>query len=237
MSRPWLATDERARAVALADAVAARTASAFQPSPMSEAASAAFRAVRSLAVADVSDATPSGKALMRGPSDPGSLAVAAAARAVAEAAERAAVEAQALADARAAYDAELDTALDHARDLIRALGEARAIDGDALAAGLRALVLDLAGQVVEAHVAADPAFITARVDEALATLKSHLEPGRLVLNPQDLALLDIGARFPNLTLIADAKLARGSLRLEAAGGEIEDGVDVRMAQLRQGLGA
>lgn len=233
MSRHWFDRDGQARAIALADAVAARTGGCFRAADSYRSSEdAAFRAIRSLAVADVADALPVGKGRLRGTNG---SADAAAERMAEAAAERADVEAQALADARIAYDAELGAALDHARQLIDSLGKARAIDADALTQGLRGLVLDLVEQVVGAHVAADPSFIAARVDEALGALKTHLEPGRLVLNPADLALVDTGT-FPNLTLVGDPSLPRGGLRLEASGGETVDGPDIRMGQLRAGLG-
>lgn len=234
MSRPWLDADERARAVTLSDAVSARMGSAFKlkERPGHQADSAAFRAVRSLAVADIVDVTPGARGVLRGGRAIRDAEIAEAEQSAASAAARLQLEAQAMAEARAAYDAELGAALDHARQLIRNLGQARAIDGDALAGGLRALVLGLVEQIVEAHVAADPGFVTSRVDQALADLKTRQEPGRLAVHPQDLELLDVGARYPNLTVVGDASLPRGSLRLLAGGAEIADGPDVRIAQLR-----
>ncbi len=240
MSKPWLDTASRARAVGLSELFEARPAEPFRPSATPDGA--AFRAVRSLAVAEIDAYDPTARVLGRAAALPPPApeldpTVELQAQHAAELAMmRAQVELQATSAARAAYDAELGAALDHARALIERLGETRSIDSDALGQGLRALVIGLVEQVIDAQLSVDAGFVATRVDRALELLKSELEPGRLHLHPADLALVeDRTACFPNLVLVADPSMPRGALRLLAAGGTIEDSTEARIARLREEL--
>lgn len=235
MSRPWLDANQRARAVALADALTERAwGGGFSPAPLAASGDAAFRAVRSLAVAEISDPEAVGRFILRGGEAPQVAAPDPEAERIAEReAMRAEIELHAMEQARAAYEAELGAAVGAARDLIAALGEARSIDADALGQGLNELVMSLVGQVIEAQVTVDPSFVADRVGRAMGLLKDRLEPGRLHLNPADVALVE--GRYPNLTLVADAGLPRGALRLSAEGGEIVDSTEARLMRLREAL--
>lgn len=235
MSKPWLDAGERTRAVALADALTERArGGGFSRAPLGASADAAFRAVRSLAVAEITDPEQVGRFLMRGGELPPVAAPDPEAERIAERETlRAEIELTAMEQARAAYDAELGAALGAARELITALGAARGIDADMLGQGLRELVLSLVAQVIEAQVAVDPSFIADRVGRALNLCKDHLEPARLHLHSADMALVE--GRYPNLTLVPDDSLARGALRLSADGGEIMDSTEARLARLREAL--
>jgi flagellar assembly protein FliH len=125
------------------------------------------------------------------------------------------------------------------RALMQSLDDARTIDKAALGPMLKNQVLDLVTQIVEAHVAADPAFINACVARALSTIKEAHEAARLYLHPDDIATVgdDSTHEFHNLTIAADPELPRGSVRLEAGGGEVEDGVRPRLIRLEQALRA
>src|SRR3546814_13520240 len=109
--------------------------------------------------------------------------------------------------------------------LMQSLDEARTIDKAALGPMMKKAVLDLTAQIVEAHVAADPAFVNGCIGRALSTLKEAHEAARLYLHPDDIATVgeDTTDGYRNLTIAADPLLPRGSVRLEAGGGGLEDG--------------
>ena len=123
--------------------------------------------------------------------------------------------------------------------LIQSLEDARAVDRAALGPLMKHTVLDLVTQIVEAHVAADPAFVNGCIGRALSTIKEAHEAARLYLHPDDLAVMGegLGADHQNLTVAADDALPRGTVRLETGGGEIEDGVRPRLHRLEQALRA
>src|SRR3546814_20420385 len=70
-------------------------------------------------------------------------------------------------------------------------------------------------------------------------MKEAHEAARLYLHPDDLAQIgeDATEGYRNLTVTADPALPRGSVRLDAGGGEIEDGVRPRIARLERALRA
>lgn len=140
---------------------------------------------------------------------------------------------------RAEVRAEAERARAECRSLLRSLDDARAIDRAALGPKLRRAVLDLVERIVGAHVAVEPAFVNGCITRALDTLKETSEAAKLFLHPDDLAVIDDGSLrdYTNLTLAADPELQRGSVRLEAGGGEVEDGVRPRIARLETALRA
>lgn len=140
---------------------------------------------------------------------------------------------------RAEVRAEAERAREECRSLLRSLDDARAIDKAALGPKLRRAVLDLVERIVGAHVAVEPAFVNGCITRALDTLKETSEAAKLFLHPDDLAVIDDGSLkdYTNLTLAADPELQRGSVRLEAGGGEVEDGVRPRIARLETALRA
>lgn len=72
-----------------------------------------------------------------------------------------------------------------------------------------------------------------RAQAAAALIGDETKPAVLKLNPDDLARLD-GAELP-VHAEADAMLQPGELRLETAGGAIEDGPGLRLERLRAAL--
>ena len=72
-----------------------------------------------------------------------------------------------------------------------------------------------------------------RAQAAAALIGDETKPAVLKLNPDDLARLD-GAELP-VRAEGDAMLQPGELRLETAGGAIEDGPGLRLERLRAAL--
>lgn len=72
-----------------------------------------------------------------------------------------------------------------------------------------------------------------RAQAAAALIGDETRPAVLKLNPDDLARLD-GAELP-VAAEADPMLQPGELRLETAGGAIEDGPGLRLERLRSAL--
>lgn len=72
-----------------------------------------------------------------------------------------------------------------------------------------------------------------RAQAAAALIGDETRPAVLKLNPDDLARLD-GAELP-VAAEADPMLQPGELRLETAGGAIEDGPGLRLERLRAAL--
>ena len=72
-----------------------------------------------------------------------------------------------------------------------------------------------------------------RAQAAAALIGDETKPAVLKLNPDDLARLD-GAELP-VHAEGDAMLQPGELRLETAGGAIEDGPGLRLERLRAAL--
>jgi flagellar assembly protein FliH len=71
-------------------------------------------------------------------------------------------------------------------------------------------------------VAIDPAGLAARVEKATGMLQRAHDERRVLLNPEDLAL--VGDRLPaGLAVEPDPSVERGGLRIETADGGIEDG--------------
>jgi flagellar assembly protein FliH len=100
--------------------------------------------------------------------------------------------------------------------------------GAVLAETVERLVRQIAGEV-----AIDADLLVRRAQAAAALVSEELAPGRMRVNPEDVALLS-GAGLP-VDLIADPSIERGSLVLETAAGWIEDGPSVRLARLRAAL--
>jgi len=103
----------------------------------------------------------------------------------------------------------------------------------ALAALLAETVERLVRQIV-GEVGVDPAMLINRAENAAALVGEELEPSKLLVHPDDVAILS-SARIP-LHVVGDPALERGSIVLECGGGWIEDGPLVRLERLRAALG-
>ena len=91
----------------------------------------------------------------------------------------------------------------------------------ALRERLRQTVLALCEEAVVPLVI-DPEGLALRIDKATAMLQRSQDERRVLLNPEDLALVE--GRLPaGLLVEADATVERGGLRIETPDGGIEDG--------------
>jgi flagellar assembly protein FliH len=71
-------------------------------------------------------------------------------------------------------------------------------------------------------LAIDPVGLAARIEAAVGLLRRSQDERRVLLNPEDLALVQ--ARLPDgLVVEPDASVERGALRIETTDGGIEDG--------------
>ena len=123
------------------------------------------------------------------------------------------------------------------RDALARLAESMEVlrpqPSSALATLLAETVERLVRQIV-GEVGIDPALLVNRAENAAALVGEELEPSKLLVHPDDVALLS-SARIP-LNVVGDPTLERGSIVLECGGGWIEDGPQVRLERLRAALG-
>lgn len=90
-----------------------------------------------------------------------------------------------------------------------------------MAERLRQTVLALCEQAV-LPLAVEPAGLAARIARAVAMLQRAQDEKRVLLHPDDLAL--VAPRLPaDLLVEADPSVERGALRIETADGGVEDG--------------
>lgn len=90
-----------------------------------------------------------------------------------------------------------------------------------MAERLRQTVLALCEQAV-LPLAVEPAGLAARIARAVAMLQRAQDEKRVLLHPEDLAL--VASRLPaDLLVEADPSVERGGLRIETADGGVEDG--------------
>lgn len=113
--------------------------------------------------------------------------------------------------------------------LAAALEQLSPVDSGTLSAMLSAAVLRLVRQVV-GEVAVDPETLRARCAAVAACIEEDDDKAVLRLNPDDLPLMN-GAAI-GVRLVPDARIGRGSVRLDSADGWVEDGPDVRLARLQ-----
>jgi flagellar biosynthesis/type III secretory pathway protein FliH len=120
------------------------------------------------------------------------------------------------------------------RESVEALRHA-VTDTGALFAPLKRLSLHLAEQLVRGELALSGESIRRLVDGCLAEVDPR-EAVALRLNPEDLAgfRAQLGAD-PDVTLTADAALARGSVRVELTDGWVEDLIEDRLDALSRAL--
>lgn len=145
-----------------------------------------------------------------------------------------------VAEGRRVLAAETENAAAHAAHLAIELAALHEIDQDSLGDMLHELVVSLAGQVIEAQISVDPAFIAERVCRALQALSGVAEPVTLQLHPADHALLTphmTGQSGRTLKPVADASLRRGSIRLATSEMLIDDCLEERLEQLRRAMRA
>lgn len=101
-----------------------------------------------------------------------------------------------------------------------------------LGAMIATTVERLVGQVM-GEVQVDVDTLMDRAQAAAALIGEETRPTVLRLNPEDMSRLN-SAELP-VSVEADPTLAPGDLRLEMAGGSVEDGPSVRLERLRAAL--
>lgn len=138
---------------------------------------------------------------------------------VAEAYRRGFEEGRAEAEAHAAQRAAEEEGRREAIEL--AFARFDAASADALRERLRRTVLALCEDAV-LPLAIDPQGLAARVEKAVAMLQRAQDERRVLLHPEDLALVE--GRLPEgIALVPDPAIERGGLRIDSEDGGIEDG--------------
>lgn len=140
--------------------------------------------------------------------------------------------AQGFEEGRRTVELEVAAEREALRKLAEALEALRPEPAGPLAALLAETVDRLVRQIV-GEVDVDPELLMRRAETAAALIGEELAPTRLLVHPDDVALLD-AARIP-VPVVGDASLVRGTVALESAGGWLEDGPAVRLDRLRAAL--
>ncbi len=86
-----------------------------------------------------------------------------------------------------------------------------------------------------APLAIDQGALLARIDKAVAMLSRSYDERTIRLNPEDLSMLS-DRLSADWTVVADASLARGSLRVESIEGGIDDGPESWRRAIAEALG-
>lgn len=111
---------------------------------------------------------------------------------------------------------------------------------DDVAANILELAVDIAEHVTRAQIALHPESILAIVREALQVLRDDISVIRIMLHPDDAALIEgsMGAELQqrNCRVIASAALKCGDCRVESSLCEIDASVAARWRQVLQPLG-
>jgi flagellar assembly protein FliH len=113
--------------------------------------------------------------------------------------------------------------------LARALEQLSPAQSGELSTMLSAAVLRLVTQIV-GNAPVDEELLRARVEAVAGFIDTERGRHGLYVHPDDLALLD-GCELA-VQLMPDAKLTRGSVRLDTSEGWIEDGPDVQLSRLK-----
>ncbi len=105
---------------------------------------------------------------------------------------------------------------------------------------LLGLVLTISKQVLRQAIKLKPEVILALVNDVLAQLPSSHQRARLVLHPEDAALVraNLGEQLQqsNWEIIANAEIARGGCRVEAPECEIDATLERRWQRVVEGMG-
>ena len=103
------------------------------------------------------------------------------------------------------------------------------------------LALDVARQVVAGELAVHPEHILAVVKLALNQMADFIREARLLLNPEDTALirphLEQILDKNRLRMVEDARIARGGCLIETSQGDLDATVQARWRQVVQVLGS
>lgn len=109
-----------------------------------------------------------------------------------------------------------------------------------LADGLLALAMRIAEQVVRASLDVRPELMLGIVEDALRQIAHSSQPSRLILHPDDAALLTTSLATQletcHCTITPDPSLARGGCRIESAHGGIDATLETRWQRMAMALG-
>lgn len=126
------------------------------------------------------------------------------------------------------------------REIAAAFGEEAARAGDAVAADMLDLALDLAKAMLKTALKVKPELVLPIVSEAIRYLPSVQQPALLVLHPQDAAVVRsyLGDELSNAgwRLSEDAQMAPGGCRIETASNQIDATPQVRWQRIADALG-
>jgi flagellar assembly protein FliH len=110
---------------------------------------------------------------------------------------------------------------------------------ETVAAEVAALALAVAQRGVA--YAADPGLVATMVEQALQALPPNLEAARVLVHPEDLAVVaqHIGEEFTGrrITLAADRMVSRGGCRVMTATTDIDSSLETRWARITGALGS
>ena len=111
----------------------------------------------------------------------------------------------------------------------------------AVAADLLGLALTISKQVLRQAIRLKPEVILAAVNDVLSRLPSSHQRARLVLNPEDAALVraNLGEQLTqsNWEIIESAEMARSGCRVEAPECEIDATLERRWQRVVEGIGS
>jgi flagellar assembly protein FliH len=112
---------------------------------------------------------------------------------------------------------------------------------ETVAAEVAALALAVAQRVIGVAYAADPGLVATMVEQALQALPPNLEAARVLVHPEDMAVVaqHIGEEFTGrrITLAADRMVSRGGCRVMTATTDIDSSLETRWARITGALGS
>lgn len=118
-------------------------------------------------------------------------------------------------------------------------GELARLD-EAVAGEVATLALAVAQRVIGVAYAADPGLVATMVEQALQALPPNLEPVRVLVHPDDVAVVTqhIGSEFSGrrISIAADRQVGRGGCRLATATTDIDSSLETRWARITGALG-
>ncbi|WP_432697731.1 flagellar assembly protein FliH [Marinobacterium sp. YM272] len=138
---------------------------------------------------------------------------------------------QGLAEGRARVEAQIQ----RLESVIASLQRPLEAQHQALEGTLLTLVTQLAEAVVQAELATRPELLSAAIAEALACLPPNSGPVRLVLHPDDSALLAAQAEVQGWELLEDAAMTPGGCELQAGASRVDIRAETRFQQVADQL--
>lgn len=134
---------------------------------------------------------------------------------------------------------ELEQKIKQASELLISLREAKISHRESLAVALRRSVLILVEKIIQSEVSTNSQFIESCIAQATGMLAGLEENTVLLLHPDDYELIkgDLDTYHAHIRIKASREISPGNVRLSSLAGEVEVGIDTRMAQLQQAIEA